>query len=53
MNEKEIAEYYENLSLETKQFIAKVIKIEKSKKHLGKPYGVYQELLDALDKIVK
>jgi len=51
--ESELQEAYKNLSQEAKRLIGKVLEIEKEKLHMGKPHGVYDEILKSIDEVVK
>jgi K+/H+ antiporter YhaU regulatory subunit KhtT len=50
-NEK-LSELWEELSPKAKQLVMKVLKIEKEKLHMGKPLGVNDEILSAIDEVV-
>lgn len=51
--EKELQEEYNNLSPEAKRLVGKILEIEKSKLHMGKPHGVYDEILKSIDEVVE
>lgn len=50
---KEIENNFNDLSIEAQMLVGKVIKIEKSKIHMGSPYGVIEEILKSIDEIVE
>lgn len=50
---KKIESDFNNLSMEAQMLVGKVIKIEKSKIHMGSPYGVIEEILNSIDEIVE
>lgn len=51
--EKELQEAYQNLSQEAKRLVGKILEIEKEKLHMGKPHGVYDEILHSIDEVVE
>lgn len=51
--EDQIKVEYNQLSDDAKKFLARVLQIEKEKLHQGKPKGVKDDLLKALNSIVK
>ena len=51
--EKELQKMYDNLSVEAKRLIGKVLDIENQKLHMGNPHGIYDEILKAIDEVVE
>lgn len=51
--ENELQKAYQNLSQEAKRLVGKVLEIEKEKLHMGKPHGVYDEILKSIDEVVE
>lgn len=51
--EKELQDAYQNLSKEAQRLIGKILEIEKEKLHMGKPHGVYKEILNAIDEVIE
>ena len=51
--ENELQNAYQDLSQEAKRLIGKILEIEKEKLHMGKPHGVYDEILKSIDEVVE
>lgn len=51
--EKELQQAYHELSKEAQRLIGKILEIEKDKLHMGRPHGVYDEILESIDEVVE